>query len=72
MTSTRRTHPVVDELTEQIARDSQRLAAESMAPGPNADVSDHEIKALRERIARLRAIRVEVEDLMSQTMHPGF
>ena len=53
-------------LTSQIISDRQRLVSESWHPGFSADESDSLIKHLTQRIEKLRALRNQIEDVLTE------
>lgn len=69
---THHAHQIVEAITNQIHGCLLALSSEESGPGPNPDVSDHFCKVMRERIARLREMRTQAEDLLSISTYPGF
>lgn len=60
-----RLRSIVSELSDQIAADLNSLESEQFAPRYDVDASDDHMKAMKERIIKLRAFRNEIEEVMT-------
>lgn len=61
-----RLRSIVGEVSDQIAADLNSLESERSAPRYDADASDDYMKALKERIIKLRAFRNEIEEVITR------
>lgn len=65
-TITDRLRDIQGSLSDQIAADLRALASESHHPGFDADKSDDKIGSLKKRIEKLRSLRTQVEDTLTE------
>lgn len=63
-----RLNSIVKHISRQIAEDIRKLRSEESAPRYSADQSDAYMKALRDRLTRLRALRLDAEDVFTGDM----
>lgn len=57
---------IIDSLSELIWDSKESLESERTYPGPDADNMDSKIAHYETRVARLREIRKDLEDLLTQ------
>jgi len=55
---------IIKLITEEIIKLTSRLKSKEHGPGCDPDASDDLIKELKRKIARLRTIRLDLEDLI--------